>query len=86
LQYLVFLQKVGSGETGVLTLTVYAEILGADQNEELSSVAEPAVVSSPTETVTWTWTDSPDTQWTSVTEVLDTTLASALAKFTSGLS
>ncbi|MFF0146444.1 Fic/DOC family protein [Amycolatopsis sulphurea] len=86
LRYLVFIQKVGSGETGVLTLTVYAEILGTDQNEEPSSVAEPVVKSSPTETVTWTWTDSPDAQWTSVTEVLDTTLASALAKFTSGLS
>jgi Fic family protein len=86
LRYLVFVQKVGSGETGVLTLTVYAEILGLDQNEESPSIAEPAVVSSPTETVTWTWTDSPDTQWTNVAEVLDTTLASALAKFTSGLS
>ena len=85
LRYLVFLQKVGRGETGVLTLTVYAEIMGTDHNEESAAVADPVVVSSPTETVTWTWTDSPDTLWTSVADVLDTTLASALAKFTSGL-
>lgn len=85
LRYLVFLQKVGSGETGVLTLTVYAEILGTDQNDESPSVPEPAVVSSPTETVTWTWTDSADALWSNVVDVLDTTLASALAKFTSGL-
>lgn len=85
LRYLVFLQKVGRGETGVLTLTVYAEIMGTDHNEEAPTVAEPVVVSSPTETVTWTWTDSSDTLWTNVADVLDTTLASALAKFTSGL-
>lgn len=75
---------MGSGETGVLTLTVYAEISG-DQREEAMPVAEPVVVSSPTETVTWTWTDSANSQWINVTEVLDTTLASALAKFTSSL-
>lgn len=59
--------------------------MGTDHNEESAAVADPVVVSSPTETVTWTWTDSPDTLWTSVADVLDTTLASALAKFTSGL-
>ncbi|WP_291410824.1 Fic family protein [Actinophytocola sp.] len=85
LRYLVFIQKVGSGETGVLTLTVYAEIIGTEHNEEAPSVSEPAVVSSPTETVTWTWTDSADAQWANVADVLDATLASALAKFTSGL-
>jgi Fic family protein len=85
LRYLVFIQKVGSGETGVLTLTVYAEIMGTDHNEESVVVADQVVVSSPTETVTWTWMDQPDTQWTSVAEVLDTTLASALARFTAGL-
>ncbi|WP_461122263.1 Fic family protein [Saccharothrix stipae] len=85
LRYLVFLQKTGIGETGVLTLTVYAEMLSSDSSEDGSSVADPIVESSPTETVTWTWTHSPDDQWTNVVEVLDTTLASALAKFTSGL-
>jgi Fic family protein len=85
LRYLAFLQKTGVGETGVLTLTVYAEIMGTDHNDESPSVAEQVVVSSPTETVTWMWEDSPDTQWDSVVEVLDTTLASALASFTNGL-
>ncbi|TQM83613.1 Fic/DOC family protein [Saccharothrix saharensis] len=85
LRYLVFLQKTGIGETGVLTLTVYAEMLSSDSSEDGSSVADPIVESSPTETVTWTWTHSPDDQWATVVEVLDTTLASALAKFTSGL-
>jgi Fic family protein len=85
LRYLVFLQKTGIGETGVLTLTVYAEILSSEAGEDSLSVADQVVESSPTETVTWTWTHSPDDQWGNVVEVLDTTLASALAKFTTGL-
>lgn len=85
LRYLVFLQKAGIGETGVLTMTVYAEIMGTDHNDESPSIAERAVVSTPTETVTWMWEDSPNTRWDGVVEVLDTTLASALARFTSGL-
>ncbi|WP_007025569.1 Fic family protein [Saccharomonospora iraqiensis] len=85
LRYLVFLQKVGTGETGVLTLTVYAEILGAENQNDRTSAADVAVVSSPTETVTWMWEDEAETHWENVTEVLDTTLASALAKFTTSL-
>jgi hypothetical protein len=85
LRYLAFLQKVGSGETGVLTLTVYAEIIGTDNSDDSPTLPEPVVVSSPTETVTWTWTDSADTLWPSVADVLDTTLAGALAKFTANL-
>lgn len=86
LRYLVFIQKTGSGETGVLTLTVYAEILSAEQGDESPAVADEIVVSSPIETVTWRWDDQPDARWDDVAEVLDTTLASALARFTSGLS
>ncbi|MFB9596972.1 Fic family protein [Saccharothrix longispora] len=85
LRYLVFVQKVGSGETGVLTMTVHAEIISTEQGDEAAAPVEPVVVSSPTETVTWTWADPPGSQWESVSDVLDTTLASALAKFTTGL-
>jgi prophage maintenance system killer protein len=85
LRYLVFVQKVGSGETGVITLTIYAEMLSSRRQGDVELAADPIVVSSPTETVTWTWTDSADHQWANVVEVLDMTLASALAKFTSSL-
>lgn len=85
LRYFTFIQKVGRGETGVLTMTVYAEVVSTIPSDETPSIPDPAVVSTPTETVTWTWNDSPDALWNSVTEVLDTTLASALAKFTSSL-
>ena len=82
LRYLVFLQKVGRGETGVLTLTVLAEVIGRDADD----AAELAVVSTPTETVTWTYADEPDSLWENVTDVLDATLTGALLTFTSTFS
>lgn len=85
LRYLGFLQKVGQGETGVLTLTTYAEIISGRGEEEARADPEVAVISTPTETVTWAYTDSADSQWDSVAHVLDTTLASALARFTASL-
>lgn len=85
LRYLAFLQKVGPGETGVLTLTAYAEIVSGRSEEDARPDPEMAVVSTPTETVTWAYTDTADSQWESVTHVLDSTLASALARFTTSL-
>ncbi|WP_370155906.1 Fic family protein [Streptacidiphilus sp. EB129] len=85
LRYLVFLQKVGRGETGVLALTVYAEMLSKDADEGAKQEAEQLIVSTPTETVTWIYTDTPEARWQSVVEVLDATLAGALHKFTSAL-
>lgn len=87
LRYLVFTQKVGRGETGVLALTVYAEIpsrgmdSGDEEPDDSPSDGE-VVVSSPTESVTWTFTDEPGARWDDVAEVLDTTLAAALHRFT----
>src|SRR5690606_40870744 len=54
----VFLQKVGRGETGVLTLTTYAEVDAfLVHDDESPGEPEPAVVATPTETVTWTYTE-----------------------------
>jgi Fic family protein len=86
LRYLVFVQKVGHGETGVLAMTVYAESVESSAEADASPEVEPLVISAPTETVTWTYTDTSDHQWNAVVEVLDATLASALQKFTFGLS
>lgn len=82
----VFLQKVGRGETGVLTLTTYAEVDAfLVHDDESPGEPEPAVVATPTETVTWTYTERVDTHWDSVTHVLDATLAQALVRFTNAL-
>lgn len=85
LRYLAFLQKVGHGETGVLTLTVYAETLG-ELGDDTREVAEELIVSSPTESVTWTYEDDLDTHWDSVVELLDESLIAALDRFSTGLS
>jgi Fic family protein len=85
LRFLVFLQKVGQGETGVLAMTVCAEILSSETEDDSRQDAEPTIMSTPTETVTWIYTDSSETHWDSVTEILDTTLAGALFTFTSAL-
>lgn len=85
LRYLVFVQKVGRGETGVLTLTIYSETLGVKSDEEAQLESEPIVISAPTETVTWTYIDSASANWSGVQEVLDATLAATIAKFTASL-
>lgn len=85
LRYLVFLQKVGRGETGVLTLTTYAELASDSPGEDPRPEPEPVVVSSPTETVTWTYTEQPEAYWDAVTHLLDGTLAQALSGFTARL-
>jgi hypothetical protein len=86
IRYLVFLQKVGQGETGVLAMTIYAEVLGSEEEEEgTRHEPEPVVISTPTETVTWIYTDSLEARWEDVVTILDATLAAALQKFTAGL-
>jgi hypothetical protein len=64
---------------------VYAEVLSTPDDEEVRSEADRVVISAPTETVTWTWQDEPDAHWDYVVEVLDRTLAVALAQFTTSL-
>lgn len=91
LDFLVFLQRVGRGETGVLAMTVYGEVIGpsgADDEkdgEHERPTAERVAMSSPTETVTWIHTDSVETHWDDVVAVLDAGLAAALLRYTSGL-
>lgn len=85
LRYLVFVQKVGRGESGVLALTVYAELMGDEAGDDTRQDAETVLLSTPTETVTWTYSDNVDTRWQDVTELLDASLAAALHRFVSAL-
>ncbi len=83
LRYVTAVQKVGQGETGVLALTVFAEILIADPVEADSTVNRPvpAFKSAPEDSVTLVYTDDADTRWAEVREVLERTLAAALDAF-----
>jgi hypothetical protein len=85
LRYLVFLQKVGHGETGVLTLTIYAEII-EDSGDDAQDTAEQIAISSPTESVTWAYKDDVDAHWARVEDLLDDSLVVVLNRFSSGLS
>lgn len=77
--------QVGRGETAVLALTVYAELMGDEAGDDTRQEAETALISTPTESVTWTYSDTADARWDDVTELLDTTLAAALHRFVSVL-
>lgn len=85
LRYLVFLQKVGHGETGVLTLTIFAEIV-EDSGDEAQETAEQIAISSPTESVTWTYDDDVNAHWDRVEELLDASLMVVLDRFSANLS
>ncbi len=85
LRYLVFLQKVGQGESGVLTMTVFAEVLSGAEDDVLDP-SEPIAISSPTESVTWTFLNEPDDHWERVERLLDDSLVVTLDRYSRGLS
>ncbi len=85
LRYLVFIQKVGHGETGVLTLTIFAEII-EDSGDEERDTAEQIAISSPTESVTWTYSDGVNAHWGRVEDLLDESLMVVLDRFSASLS
>ncbi len=84
LRYLAFLQKVGHGESGVLTMTIYAEILN-ESSDDSREPAEEIAVSSPTESVTWTYTNNPEDYRDNVTQLLDDSFVVALDRFSTSL-
>lgn len=87
-RYVTVIQKVGRGETGVLALTIFAEAVPSSSTEPEDSspryltLLPPAQVKS----VTFVYTDTLDERWAEVTEVVDRTLAAAIAAFAESLS
>lgn len=87
-RYVAVIQKVGRGETGVLALTVFAEAAPSsatapeDSSPRYLTLLPPAHV----ESVTFVYTDTVDERWAEVTEVVDRSLAAAIAAFAEGLS
>ncbi|KLL12828.1 hypothetical protein BL254_07600 [Protofrankia sp. BMG5.30] len=92
LRFVAVIQKVGHGETGVLALTVLAEIV-ADAEPAPVDEAGPggrvlpvqALRPTETESATFVYTDEPEARWPEVAALLDHTLAAALAVFADGL-
>jgi hypothetical protein len=78
LRYLAAVQKVGRGETGVLAVTVYAELQNRDQDGQ--SWFEPALELAPEDSVTLLHSDSVDERWPEVEDLVNRTLAAAVSE------
>jgi prophage maintenance system killer protein len=87
LRFITTIQKVGRGETGVLALTVFAEVLSSDTENGapalLYRVFEHPHVP---ESVTLIYTDDAETRWEDVHQVVDAALSSAISRFSEDLS
>jgi len=81
LRYVVATQKVGHGETGVVAVTVFAESVVPRAPE--ADWEPPAALIRPTsaDSVTLTEKDSVDDRWAEICEVIERTLAAAVAEF-----
>lgn len=86
MRYVVAVQRVGHGDTGVLAVTAFAEALPPrDAESEDRSLPAPLLRSSPNDSVTLVFSDDPDARWDEVRALVDTTMAAAVAKFAQGL-
>ena len=84
LRYVVALQKVGRGETGVLAATAFAESIESHAEVEATRPV-PLLNSTPDDSVTLVYTDSADARWPEVSALTDHTLAAAIASFSNSL-
>lgn len=82
LRFVVAIQRVGQGETGVLAVIVFAELVAARTSaEEDRPLPTPLLRSTPADSVTLAFGDDLDSRWPEVSELIDSTLAAAVAKF-----
>lgn len=82
LRFVVVIQRVGPGETGVLAVTVFSESVAPrlSENDE-RPLPTPLLESTPTDSVTLVFSDDPAARWVEVCELIDRTLAAAVARF-----
>lgn len=87
LRYVVATQKVGHGETGVLAITVFAELVPPRQDdEEERGLPVTLFVSTSADSVTLTDGESLDERWPDVCELIERTLAASVTEFSRLLS
>ncbi|MGH3713157.1 MAG: Fic family protein [Micromonosporaceae bacterium] len=85
LRYLVFVQKVGRGDIGVLAVTTFAEVVDDDKSTsatEFRRAFEPSAKDS----VTLAYTNSAEQRWPEIAELIDRTLTAGLKYFVDQLS
>jgi fido (protein-threonine AMPylation protein) len=82
LRFVVVVQKVGHGETGVLAMTVFAESAPLDvSSDEERLIPTPLIVTTPADSVTLNQSDSIEERWVEMCDVIERTLAEAVAEF-----
>jgi hypothetical protein len=82
LRFVVAIQRVGQGETGVLAVTVFAEAIAPrTSDDDDRSLPTPLLRSTPADSVTLAFSDDPDERWVEVRELVDHALAAAIARF-----
>jgi hypothetical protein len=82
LRFVVVIQRVGPGETGVLAVTAFAEALAPRASEDDERpLPTPLFESTPADSVTLVFSDDPDARWREVCELIENTLAAALDSF-----
>jgi Fic family protein len=82
LRFVVSIQRVGHGESGVLAVTAFAETLALRAAEDDDRpLPTPLLHSTPADSVTLVFSDAPDARWREVCNLIDNTLAAALAGF-----
>ena len=86
LRFLAAVQKVGHGDTGVLAVTVYAELMHPESDETATAVEpEPVLDLSPTDSVTLSYSDSPAERWPEIEDLLKNKLREAVNGFVNRL-
>lgn len=82
LRFVVVVQRVGHGETGVLAVTAFAEALPPREAEgEDRPLPTPLLQSTPSDSATLVFSDEVDERWIEVCELVDRALAAAVASF-----
>jgi hypothetical protein len=77
LRYVVAIQRVGRGDTGVLAITAFAEIPPSDRDTKPVPLLHPTA----DDAVTLVYSDAADQRWPDVAELVDRTLTAAVAGF-----
>jgi fido (protein-threonine AMPylation protein) len=86
LRYVTCVQRVGHGESGVLALTVFAEVLAqASSPDEERPLPRNLLRSTPVDSVTLVYGDDIDQRWDECCAFIERSLAAALAQFAQDL-
>ena len=86
MRYVIAVQRVGHGETGVLAITAFAERLlprsePDETDDEPRVIPEQLLTLSSSDSVTLVHTDTVDERWQEIADLIDRTLAAAVDEF-----